>query len=100
MTDPFETKEQKVRRLFRVVAPVDTFIKSYEYMNCIKISERQSTDLALEYEVASTDNDGFNLGDIISWSEVDQYITKTVLESGIEEDIECLYCFLLSESLL
>lgn len=99
MAESFAKQEAKVIRFFRYKASIDDFSKSYAYMNCITLKDRDTEDIDLEFIVTSTDNDDIEINNIIYWSEIDEYIT-TMLKSGAREDIECLYCFLKDSSIL
>ena len=98
---PFELAEQRVTNFYRHRATVSDIGDAFAYMNCIKVVDyitgpaafNNRPDIEPSFVVTETDNDSIELHEIIKWRHADDYITD-LLQNGLQDDIECLYCFL------
>jgi hypothetical protein len=98
MKESYSIKEALVHDYFKHKATIDEFAKSFAYMNCIQLkdysnSEEYIDNIEPQYIIVNSDNDGMKRGDIVSWDSIEAYMSM-ILENGIADDIECLYCYL------
>jgi hypothetical protein len=94
-------KYKLVSEYFRHKATVDEFAGAFAYMNCITLKDHSNSPKYIDstlpvYIITSSSNDGMQRGDIASWESIEQYMDD-LIENGCDDDIACLYGYLIDK---